>query len=152
MKRVHRLQALLVGFVFLLACGCSRGSKVTGVVTLDGKPLASAQVVFVPQGGKKADKTLRGASTTTDSDGKFEVRPRKGDKEALKPGKYTVFITRLVDKNGKVPTEEDFGILEAEGKLHDELKDKFNDQETPQLGVEIKPGDNELKPFDLKSK
>src|SRR5262245_38254316 len=56
--------------VLLAGCTTTTGPKtepVTGTVTLDGKPLAGAQVVFQPKSGGQA------ASGTTDAQGKFTL-------------------------------------------------------------------------------
>jgi hypothetical protein len=133
----------------LLACGCSgAGSKVTGAVTLDGQPLSRAQVMFVAVG----DRFGTGERILTGPDGKFEIKARRGAKEALAPGKYKVLITRLVDPKGKVPNEEDYGQLEAAGQLKNDLPEKYGDKDFPQFTVEIKAGDNDLPPFDVKKK
>jgi len=83
----------LVFGMFLLAtaagCGPSRPGLLPaeGVVTLDGKPLAEASVVFQPAAGG------RPATGVTDADGRFKVgtfRPRDG---AL-PGTHVVTVAR----------------------------------------------------------
>jgi hypothetical protein len=69
--------------------GCGGGgatSPVTGVVTLDGKPLAGASIQFVPQGSG------RDATGETDKDGAFVMstfKPRDG----VVPGTYKVVIS-----------------------------------------------------------
>jgi hypothetical protein len=148
MKLASYWLALPASFFVLVACGCSGKSKITGTVTLDGKPLPGAQVTFVP----RDKKVTGGGGTQTGPDGKFELLPRPGSKEPLKPGRYVVLITQMVDKKGSVPSEEDYGTLSAAGELTNKLPDKYNNQEFPQFEVEIKPGDNELKPFDVNSK
>jgi hypothetical protein len=70
-------------------CGPSRPGllPVDGVVTLDGKPLAEASVVFQPAGGG------RPATGVTDANGRFKVgtfKPRDG---AL-PGAHVVTVAR----------------------------------------------------------
>jgi hypothetical protein len=73
----------------LIVTGCSRLSNtvpVQGVVRLDGQPLKSASVQFVPEA------TGRDATATTDEQGRFVLstfEPRDG---AL-PGAYKVIIT-----------------------------------------------------------
>jgi hypothetical protein len=150
MQRTSWLAALVVGSLALLSCGCSGGgSKITGSVTLESQPLSGATVVFLPVG----DKYSPGERTKTGADGKFTIIPRKGATEALAPGKYVVLITRMVDKNGKVPSDEQYGMMEMSGELHNQLPDKYNDKNNPQaITVDIQAGDNDLKPFDVKKK
>jgi hypothetical protein len=72
--------------VALAGCSSSRTSPVTGVVTLDGKPVADASVQFVPQ-GKGRDATAQ-----TDKNGEFAMstfKPRDG----MLPGEYKIVIT-----------------------------------------------------------
>lgn len=88
-------------FVASLSAGCgSKGPKiayVTGRVTMDGKPLADATVVFIPEDG-------RPAGATTDEDGNYVLNFSGGRKGAL-PGLSTVRIMTMrdasEDENGK---------------------------------------------------
>jgi len=69
----------------LVGCGKSRTTPVEGIVLLDGKPLAGASVMFVPQG------TGRDATGQTDASGQFVMstfQPRDG----VVPGSYKVVI------------------------------------------------------------
>ena len=60
----------MVVVAVVLVCGCSEGSKpyktapVSGVVTLDGQPLAAAHVTFMPipasQGGSQSGPEASG--------------------------------------------------------------------------------------------
>lgn len=61
----------------------------TGVVTLDGKPLEAAQVVFVTGG----DGT--GGSGLSDKDGRFELSAFPPDK-GIPPGTYSVMIVKAI--------------------------------------------------------
>jgi len=79
--RVHFLFLTLM----LAGCGGSRTSPVSGIVLLDGKPLAGASIQFVPQGKG------RDATGETDKDGQFAMstfKPRDG----VLPGAYKVVI------------------------------------------------------------
>ena len=69
--------------------GCSRSDSrqsLSGVVTLDGKPLEDATISFQPVPGNPG--TTSGAATN--NDGGFSISADKG----LKPGKYTVTIQK----------------------------------------------------------
>jgi hypothetical protein len=76
----------LLLLLLLVGCGKARTSPVEGVVLLDGKPLAGASVMFVPQG------TGRDATGQTDASGQFAMstfQPRDG----VIPGSYKVVIS-----------------------------------------------------------
>src|SRR5437868_4956751 len=94
--RVWGLLALICG----LSLGCSGGEKVpplypvTGKVTFQGKPVAGATVIFVPEvppgqkGKKDADQPVaKQAAGEADDDGNYELL--YGEKHAGAPaGKY----------------------------------------------------------------
>jgi hypothetical protein len=80
---------LLVICLVLALAGCSGGaatSPVTGIVTLDGKPLAGASIQFVPQG------TGRDATAETDKNGEFAMSTNK-PRDGVVPGTYKVVIS-----------------------------------------------------------
>lgn len=83
---------LFLSFLFVpVFCGCGGGqeSSVTGTVTLDGQPLAGANVSFIP-----ADRGPL-AYASTDANGNYEVKT--GQQTGLPPGKYkvTVIATKM---------------------------------------------------------
>jgi len=93
---------LVVGTSVALAfsmTGCFRGGPelgtVTGIVTLDGKPLADAQVTFQPKGGSPS-------VATTDSAGHYELEYTR-DKPGAVVGNHIVRIltqTTSTDESG----------------------------------------------------
>jgi hypothetical protein len=142
-------------FLFLaavvLAGGCSGDpqAKVKGTVRIDGKPLADAGVQFWPKG----DLTLGVYGGQTDPEGRFQLKSRES--EWVKPGRYVVIIAKEVDKQGKVPVfkeGEDMMKYAAPGMLHNILPGVYKDRDRSPFTVEVAPGDNELGPFDLKSR
>jgi hypothetical protein len=64
---------------------------------MDGKPLANAAVIFIPENG-------RPAGATTDADGKYVLNFTQGRRGAI-PGQNSIRITTLrdgtPDENGK---------------------------------------------------
>jgi hypothetical protein len=89
------LSTLLV--VFLLAgSGCgNRLVPVEGVVTLDGKPVEGATVMFVPTEGSG-----RPATGATESDGSFRLKSfDSGD--GILPGNYKVTVSKI--EGGPIP-------------------------------------------------
>jgi hypothetical protein len=83
MKRV----CLLVAGVVAAAAGCSRPSSLSGVVTLDGQPLAEAAVILIPQ--TEGAETVVGS---TNQDGRFVITPAAG--KAIAFGKYKVIVSK----------------------------------------------------------
>ena len=85
-----RCVALAMVVVLAFSAGCRRSGvdqtvKVTGVVTLDGKPCGEVLVMFYPTKG-------RPASGTTDSEGRFSLSTFARGDGAI-PGQHTVAIT-----------------------------------------------------------
>jgi hypothetical protein len=144
----------LVVSVALGACtaGCGSGASisglvpVTGNVTLDGKPLAGAQVLFVPSG-----EGGRISAGTTDQSGNYQLVTNT-DKGAM-PGMYKVAVTYLAKPDGSpvVATEEgmDLTQLEASGQVMQILPPKYSDQQQTELKYEVKSGKNE---YDIEMK
>jgi len=142
---------LLAGSLSLVLAGCSdSGSSVKGQVKIDGAPIgAKAKVEFEPADPKSK---LPAAVVWTKDDGTFEHAPPKGA-FALKPGKYNVFISRIVDKDGNVPSEDDPRYMEGSGaSLKNQVAARFSDRSKPEITVDIKDGTNELPPFEVRSK
>jgi len=72
-----------------LTVGCGGGGfvAVTGLVTLDGKPLEGASVAFIPEAQGEA------AYSTTNAEGVFELATHS--QPGAKPGMYQVLVTKL---------------------------------------------------------
>ena len=79
--------------VAVLVCGCGPSgpdvARVEGTVTMDGKPLPHATVVFTPEGG-------RPAGARTDENGFYVLSFTEGRKGSM-PGKNTVRIYTVSD-------------------------------------------------------
>jgi hypothetical protein len=78
---------------------------VTGTVSMDGKPIEGAQVVFVPSGSGRA------ASGTTDASGKFKLTTFNPNDGAV-VGKYSVTIAKV--EGGGAPAVSLEGLSEEE--------------------------------------
>jgi hypothetical protein len=151
MKRVCVFTLLGFAFVCLALTGCSGGggAAVTGSVTLDGQPVSDAEVSFE---AFDRTQTLGADVVRTDSSGKFEVKPHP-KKKGLTPGKYAVYVSKWVNKQGTSPKPEDMEMEKAAGVLRNVLPFKYSNREAgPEVTVEIKAGKNELPPFALSSK
>jgi hypothetical protein len=110
----------LLNIGLLLALGCNSGGSqlpktvpASGVVTLDGKPVDGAQVVFVP-----AAEGATGAFGTTNASGYFSLRAYE-QKDGAIPGEYKVQVSKTVEVklnapkgslDGGDPVRFDYGV------------------------------------------
>lgn len=85
----HKITAFDTLALLIAVAGCSSGGPdiayVTGRVTMDGKPLANAAVVFIPENG-------RPAGATTDADGNYVLNFTQGRRGAI-PGKNLIRVS-----------------------------------------------------------
>lgn len=92
---------LALGFVVVLAIGC--GSKqfapVSGKVTLNGKPLANARVMFQPVGKPDAIEGGEGSAGKTNEKGEFTLKSSTGKNGAM-IGTHQVSISALDSQVG----------------------------------------------------
>ncbi|EAQ77060.1 carboxypeptidase-like regulatory domain-containing protein [Blastopirellula marina] len=86
---LRTLPALAVG-ILLLGCGPSGPATglVSGAITLDGKPLPKAEVVFYPDAG-------RASSGVTDDTGQYELMFTYDTRGCL-PGEHQVVVSTRV--------------------------------------------------------
>lgn len=129
----RRCQAVLASLILAVAMpGCGGGvtdgltlAPVTGVVTLDGKPLPHARLVFQPSGEKASPSVAE-----TGDDGSFELKFTRIRKGAI-PGQHTVRVTTA-------------GVLTAaDGKetvIEEKLPERYHAKS--ELKYEVKPGGN----------
>jgi hypothetical protein len=73
----------------LVQTGCGGIAEVKGRVTLDGKPVSGATVLFVPEPGNSA----RPASGLTDSEGNFRLTTYRLN-DGVIPGAYKIVVTK----------------------------------------------------------
>jgi len=149
MSLSRSLQVILL-FPLLALAGCSGASGVTmtGTATLDGKPLDNATLEFAP-----LDKGQGGEVTMTDAQGNFKILPDKR-KKGLVPGtKYSVRVSRWVDKKTKAPPPaEEVEQLRMGGFLDNTVPFRYWDPESnPPIVIDVKPGKNEGVQITLKS-
>jgi hypothetical protein len=91
----------IVCFLGATIAGCGDGLRrvtIEGVVTAQQSPLADATVQFFPKGSTVGE----GAIGTTDSNGKFTVTSSRDDAAGIPPGTYTVRVSRMMDRDGKL--------------------------------------------------
>lgn len=78
-RRILCKSILLVSGVLILGCGDSRLVPVSGVVTLDGEPIADVVVHFQPTSTNAADPEFNPSSHgVTDSKGRYELETAEG--------------------------------------------------------------------------
>lgn len=126
--------------VALPGCGDDMGlTSVSGIVTLDGKPLPNAVVTFIPQG--------EGGSPsygTTDAEGYYTLMFSR-DTEGVLPGTHDVTIT-----TEKI-APSDVAVLKAKGRGVPEFVPVPKKYRQPgELVREVEPGGGEIN-FELTS-
>ena len=119
--------ALVVLLAAVSGCGKSgpQVAPVHGRVTLDGRPLARADITFQPEAARRA------SIGRTDDDGLYELAYKRGQPGAI-VGKHTVHVevsSELVKNPPPIPAR-----YAANSELHHQ----------------VEPGDNEIN-FKLKS-
>ncbi|GIW98513.1 MAG: hypothetical protein KatS3mg111_1846 [Pirellulaceae bacterium] len=167
MKRI-----VLLLFSVVVGCGESipETAKVTGKVTLDGKPVEGAVVTFQPDGEGKP------ATGKTDANGQYTLMTAFQTKtvEGVVPGTYKISVSKYsvpdggmspygqqsdppaVDPNKKLTEEEEMALLQqgytaADAQpqnrnetLKNELPAKYANPATSGLSYTVVPGENSL--------
>lgn len=109
----------------LLAAGCGDGYRlapVSGTVTLNGKPLAGADVHFQPIGSKENPSPGPGSHGKTDAEGHYTLRVDARQAGAV-VGKHRVMIYAY---EGAVPQSDAGGGK----KMHDRVPLRYNENST----------------------
>ncbi len=118
--------------IFALLAGCGGGPKplpVSGVVTLDGQPVADAGVMFCP--------TENGpmATGTTDANGKFQLKTTNS--RGAMPGQYRVAISKKEESGPKSKS----GMIDPRLiKVKWIIPQKYSNPESSGLKAEVSPG------------
>jgi len=151
--RFPNLFLLLCASALLIVAGCSKGPStgaVTGIVTLDGTPIADANVTFYPKEG-------RASHGKTDSQGKYELTFTQ-DKKGAVLGEHTVTIITEIVQETDYGADDDYekengggGADEASSKARSELlPKKYCERGSSELTATVEKGDNVVD-FPLKS-
>jgi len=96
---MSRFFVILLVPLFLIACSKAAGPEladVSGVITLDGEPLANAGIMFQPEFG-------RPAFATTDSQGGYSLRYSEGSKGGAIGTNYVYIRTEIGSEDGGPP-------------------------------------------------
>ena len=126
----------------IAACGPSRPdtAPVNGNVTLDGKPIAGAQVMLVPTQGGRPGQGL------TDEQGNFTIGTFEKDDGALL-GPHNITVTSKRRVGGSIATAD--GLEGPPGQQRPKIiwltPQKYSRQETSGFSVEVKQGMEPLK-------
>ena len=122
---------LILSLALLVGCGSGGDmGTVSGQVTMDGQPLADAQIAFYPADG-------RPAQGTTDAEGRYTLQYTP-DQPGAPVGTHTVRIT-VAQVSG-----------EGQARVKETVPPRYNVQS--ELTAEVKPGKNDNVDFDLTSK
>jgi hypothetical protein len=129
---------MLLVILVLLVAGCGPDGPaiayVSGRVTMDGKPLPNATVVFIPDNG-------RPAAAMTDANGKYVLEFSEGRHGAI-PGPNTIRISTLRDPTPGEGKEAIPGSKET-------VPPKYNAESS--LTFNVEPKKRNVANFDLKS-
>jgi hypothetical protein len=123
-----RIWVLAAGLT--IALGCSRGPQmhsVSGTVTMDGKPLDGASVVFNPV---TEDGLL--AAGKTNADGMYELRTQEQAGAVAGSYKVTVLLTKVTGTRKNPDSDDDL-------KMTYIVPSTFSDPETSGLEAKV-PG------------
>ncbi len=158
-KRISCINAYLVAIAVWATCsGCGVKKSgpnvdlvpVSGVVTLDGKPLANADIVFYLEGDRS--QGYHGSGGKTDAQGKYTLTSIAGSGAAA--GNYKVAVSRITDPQGKpVVLQEgiDMEQLRMQGQAKESLPEKYSDSEKTELKATVEKGKADGYDFPLSS-
>jgi len=129
---------LLLAAVFWFFMGGSSEGHVSGTVTLEGEPLASAQVVFIGEDEKNRAPLM----APTDEDGSYKLVGHKGG--GIAAGKYKVVVTKMALKDGTIPEGPKLQEARSKDLLLNVLPKVYEDRSTTPLSFEVRPGGNKI--------
>ena len=144
---VHLRPLAFTAVAFAMVAGCNRSpyelAPVSGVVTLDGRPLAAARVRFEPRASGDSMDAGPGSMGVTDSEGRYKLTTMKGNDGAV----VGTHIVRI----GTRRTRLDPDNLDRLQVLADEtVPMKYNTN--TQLTVDVPSGGTSEANFDLNKK
>lgn len=144
------MKALWIGTMLLLTvAGCQKSAgpptiktlPVTGTVTLDGKPLSGADVVFM------SAETSGAFAGRTDDKGEYQLQSFGAAKGSCQ-GMHRVTISRLVKPDGSLPGPDE---PPANSGATETLPGKYSDAAFTTLSADV-PAEGKNFDFDLQSK
>jgi len=137
-KRGGGLVSLTLIGVAVAGCGYRRPARVPveGVVTLDGRPLAGAAVMLVPDAGGRA------GMGGTDKEGRFTISTY-GARDGAVCGPHSVVVTKFVPKKPRRAAADD---ATEDVESVNSLPDLYAAPQTTPLSVDVRWG---LPPLEL---
>jgi hypothetical protein len=137
----------------LCACGGSDGERLPvhparGTVLYKGKPLADALVVLRPVNASAKQGGPPQSIGRTNSEGKFVLHTYVGD-DGAPEGSYLVGISVSQAFSENRDLFENAKKKQVSRPAPDPLGTRYSDPATSGLKAEIKPGENEIPPFEL---
>jgi len=135
---VRHFGTCIIAIALFAVAGCGRAVSVSGVVTLDGKPIEGAAVSFTPASGDGGG--LGGSYGKTDAQGKFSLRTVIGDKPGAAAGKHKVTISLSQGADPNNPEAAQKELIPA----------KYNTKS--ELTFDVPSGGTNKANFDLQSK
>jgi hypothetical protein len=137
-KSIFR-NGILLGLLCGVLTGCSGGNAAPpvqtvpakGTVTLNGKPLPNATVMFIPKGDTKGIE----CSGMTNQAGEYQIQHPQGA-DGVPPGKYAVVVSQFVDSKG-VPVDLSSGAMPADLGAVELLPDRYSSLSDTQLVAEV---------------
>ena len=145
MKQITLLIVALCLAIAPFGCGKKilKTEGVSGVVTLDGQPLADATVHFIP-----ADSTGSPSYGKTNENGEYKLQTLLGAADAgTTPGQYKVRV-ECVEMYETGKTFQENGEEKPEMKARSIIPAKYNDENTSGLEATVVKGSNTFN-FDL---
>jgi len=117
---VQSVRWIAIAALVVVYAGCDTGPKLypaTGTVSLDGKPLDGAMVVFVPE--KAPPGKPLSILATSDTSGKYAIAT--DGSPGAPAGKYKVTVTKSSGTTLESPTAEDMRKIAEKGMMKSEL-------------------------------
>ena len=142
-------QCFVVFFSLIVLSGCGSGDNfsvaknVSGIVTLNGKPLSKASVTFVPSATKDRMNPGPTAQGITDGEGRFKLNVDPTTSGSV-VGNCRIYITTLISEPGAQDRDAGGPI----SNVQDKLPPKYNMK--TELTFDVPPGGTDKANFDLK--
>lgn len=133
--------AVCISLAHLFVSGCSKSNeletaRVHGTVTVQGKPLSSGSVTFVPERGRFATGEIK-------ADGTYKLKTYV-EADGASVGKHRVKITALESKK-TMNRENDEPVKSL-------IPERYGVESTSGLTYEVKSGQYNVANFDLQAK
>ncbi|QDU26002.1 hypothetical protein ETAA8_10740 [Anatilimnocola aggregata] len=147
MNSARCIAGLVAGALLIFVAGCDTGPRmipVSGVVTLDGKPVKNAAVMFLSTSGG------RPAEGITDAEGRYSLTTFKFGDGAVE-GQHSVSVTG-VESIGNPGSYTPEGMISGSGTQREIwfVPQKYSNPATAGIQCEVSPSQNKHD-FDLKS-